>query len=252
MSEKKPRRAVMSKWAKTKVLLKNNKILPYIPDTQKFSDLTLKNMLKRYSMVYIKPEVGTYGNGVIRAQQLKTGRYAYQIGTTEKSFKDYESFSKSIQSHTRKKRYLIQKGIHLLKYNKRRFDIRVMVQLNPKGKWETTGLIGRVAHPNKIVTNYHNGGTLMDINRLLAAHISTREIQKKTRELNDLGVTTAKSLHKKYPGIQQIGLDIGFDHTWTPWIIEVNTNPDPYIFNKLSDKTMYRKVIHYKKAAAAV
>lgn len=252
MSEKKPRRVVISKWAKTKMLLKSSKVLPFIPDTQKFSESSLKKMLKLYSMVYLKPEIGTYGNGVMRAQQLKTGEYTYQIGTTEKTFKNYKSFYESIQNATHKKSYIIQKGIHLLKYNKRNFDIRVMVQLNPKGNWESTGLIGRVAHPNKIVTNYHSGGTPMDIKRLLAAHITNRDIQEKIHTLNELGVATAKFLHKKYPGLKQIGLDIGFDHTWTPWIIEVNTNPDPYIFNKLTDKSMYRKVIHYKKAAATV
>lgn len=251
MSEKKPYRVVMNKWAKTKALLKSKQILPFIPDTRKFNYSTLNKMLKLYSMVYVKPELGTHGNGVIRARLLKSGEYAYQIGTTEKTFKDYKSFYNSIQNYTNKKSYLIQKGIHLLKYNKRHFDTRVMVQLNPKGTWETTGIIGRVAHPNKIVTNYHSGGTLMDTKRLFAAHISNSEIQKKIHTLNELGVTTAKSLHKKYPGIRQIGLDIGFDHTWTPWIIEVNTNPDPYIFNKLKDKSMYRKVIRYKRAAAA-
>ncbi|GAA0134468.1 hypothetical protein YSY43_13080 [Paenibacillus sp. YSY-4.3] len=251
MSTKKSFRVVMNKWVKTKVLLKSKQVLPFIPDTRKFSDSTLKKMLKLYSMVYIKPEIGLHGNGVIRARLLKTGEYTYQIGTTAKTFKDYKSFYKSIQNYTNKKSYLIQKGIHLLKYNKRHFDTRVMVQLDPKGIWETTGIIGRVAHPKKIVTNYHSGGTLMDIKRLFAAHTSNREIQKKIHTLNELGVTTAKSLHKKYPGIQQIGMDIGFDHTWTPWIIEVNTNPDPYIFNKLTDKSMYRKVIRYKKAAAA-
>ncbi|HBU82485.1 MAG TPA: ATP-binding protein [Paenibacillus sp.] len=249
MSDK-PRRVLMSKWTKTKVLLGSNKVRPLIPDTRKFSKSTLKEMLKKYTMVYVKPEIGTFGNGVIRAEKLGPEEYMYQTGTTVHSFWDYESFHESLRAIISKKRYLIQKGIHLVKYNKRRFDIRVMVQLSPTGKWETTGLIGRVAHPKKIVTNYHSGGKPMDVNRLLAAHLSNSEIKKIIHSLNELGVTTAKYLHKSYPGFRQIGLDIGFDKTWTPWIIEVNTNPDPYIFNKLTDKSMYRKVMRYKKAAA--
>ncbi|MFD3257124.1 YheC/YheD family protein [Paenibacillus lentus] len=249
MSEKKLRSVVMSKWIKTKVLLERIEVRPFIPDTRKFSNSTLRKMLDLYSMVYVKPEKGSFGKGVIRAQLLKSGKYTYQMGTTEKTFGDYESFLSSIQNITKKKSYLIQKGIHLLKYNKRRFDIRVMVQLNPKGEWETTGLIGRVAHPEKIVTNYHSGGKPMDVKPLLAAHTSNSEIQKVIHTLKELGVTTAKCLHKKYPGFKQIGLDIGLDHSWTPWIIEVNTNPDPYIFNQLKDKSMYKKVIRYRKTA---
>lgn len=250
MRKKNARSFLLSKWTKTKVLLGNSKVRPFIPDTRRFSKSVLKTMLGSYKMVYVKPEVGTYGNGVIRAERLKSGEYTYQLETTVKTFHDYESFHSSLLKMTRKKSYLIQKGIHLVKYNKRRFDIRVMVQLSPKGVWEATGLIGRVAHPGKIVTNYHSGGKLMDVKRLLAPHLSTGDMEKMIHTLDNLGVTTAKHLHAKYPGLRQIGLDIGFDRTWTPWIIEVNTNPDPYIFNKLADKAMYRKVMRYKRAAA--
>ncbi|MMZ59506.1 Endospore coat-associated protein YheD [compost metagenome] len=135
----------------------------------------------------------------------------------------------------------------MVKYNKQRFDIRVMVQRSPKGIWETTGLIGRVAQPGKIVTNYHNGGKLMDVKRLFSAHLTSNELNKTIHSLEKLGVTTAKHLHNKYPGFRQIGLDVGFDRSWTPRIIEVNTNPDPYIFNKLADKSMYRKVMRYRR-----
>ncbi|WP_236575888.1 MULTISPECIES: YheC/YheD family protein [Paenibacillus] len=249
MIEKKPRRFLLSKWTKTKALLTSDEVKPFIPDTRRFSKPTLKKMLELYKMVYVKPEVGTYGKGVMRVQRLNAGAYKYQTGTTERTFGDYESFHNSIRSITGKKSYLIQKGIHLLKYNKRRFDIRVMVQLSPKREWETTGLIGRVAHPGKIVTNYHSGGTPMDVKPLLTAHLSGSDMNKVIHRLTKLGVSTAKHLHKKYPGIRQIGLDVGFDDSWTPWIIEVNTNPDPFIFNKLKDKSMYRKVMRYRRAA---
>lgn len=249
MIQNKPGKNVMSKWIKTKVLLGNDDVRTHILDTRKFSKSALKTMLKLYGMVYVKPEIGTYGKGVIRAEQRREDEYTYQLGTTEKSFWDYETFYHSLLRATSKKSYLIQKGIHLVKYKKLCFDIRVMVQLSPKGDWETTGLIGRVAAPEKIVTNYHSGGKLMDVKRLFGSHLSSSEIEKVMIKLDKLGVATAKHLHTKYPGIRQIGLDIGFDDSWIPWIIEVNTNPDPYIFNKLSDKSMYRKVMRYRRVA---
>ncbi|MNJ61586.1 hypothetical protein D3C77_573810 [compost metagenome] len=89
----------------------------------------------------------------------------------------------------------------------------------------------------------------MDVKYLFGAHLSTNEMAKIMSKLDKLGVATAKRLHKKYPGTRQIGLDIGFDHSWIPWIIEVNTNPDPYIFNKLSDKSIYKKVMRYRRAS---
>lgn len=248
MLQKKPRMFVVSKWTKTKVLLGCDDVRPYIPDTRKLSKSSLTAMLKLYGMVYVKPEIGTHGKGVIRVEQRGKDDYTYQLGTKAKSFGDYEKFYQSLLRETKNRSYLVQKGIHLMKYKKLRFDIRVMVQRGPNGVWETTGLIGRVAHLGKIVTNYHNGGKLMDVKHLLGEHLSTNEIVGVINKLEKLGVATANHLHKKYPGMKQIGLDIGFDHSWMPWIIEVNTNPDPYIFNKLSDKSMYKKVMRYKKA----
>ncbi|GIO57279.1 YheC/YheD family protein [Paenibacillus cineris] len=244
----KNRTAVVSKWIKTKVLLGSKEVRPFMLDTRKISKTDLKEMLKSYRMVYVKPENGTHGKGVIRAEQLENGDYTYQVETVKKTFGSYDPFYQSLQKLTGKRSYLIQKGIHLVKYRKRRFDIRVMVQRRPGGDWEATGLIGRVAREGKIVTNYHSGGTPMDVKTLLGAHLNEKETAKVIQSLNKLGVTTAKHLHKKYPGFRHIGLDIGFDRTWTPWIIEVNTMPDPYIFNQLKDKSMYRKVMKFRQA----
>ena len=249
MIPKKPRMYVMSKWAKTKVLLGNDEVRSYIPDTRKLSKSSLKTMLNLYGMVYVKPEHGTYGKGVIRVEQQEEDKYTYQLGTKEKVFRDYETFYLSLLRETNKRSYLIQKGIHLVKYKKLRFDIRVMVQLSPKGVWETTGLIGRIAQPGKIVTNYHNGGKLMDVKHLLGEHLSTNKMVKVINKLDKQGATTARHLYKTYPGIRQIGVDIGFDHSWIPWIIEVNTNPDPFVFNSLSDKSMHKKIMAYRRAA---
>ncbi|GAF10083.1 hypothetical protein JCM16418_4257 [Paenibacillus pini JCM 16418] len=139
MREKKPRTVLMSKWTKTKVLLGSKMARPFIPDTRRFNKSTLRMMLNSYSMVYVKPEVGTFGNGVIRVEQIKSGGYTYQLETKVSKFKDYDSLHSSLQQITRKKSYLIQKGIHLVKYNKRCFDIRVMVQLSPKGNGKQQG-----------------------------------------------------------------------------------------------------------------
>ncbi|WP_281278747.1 YheC/YheD family protein [Paenibacillus chibensis] len=239
----------MSKWIKTKLLMAHDDVRPVIPDTRKFSKSALKSMLGAYGMVYVKPDVGTFGKGVIRVEKRGAGGYSHQLGTKAFISRDIDTLYGSLAKLTGSKSYLIQKGIHLVKFNRRRFDIRVMVQLSPQGVWETTGLIGRVAHPGKIVTNYHSGGKPMDVKRLLGAHLHGKQMNRTIEKLEQLGVKVARHMHAKYPGFRQLGLDIGFDHTWTPWILEVNTNPDPYIFNQLSDKRMYRKVMRYRRAA---
>ncbi|QQZ59341.1 YheC/YheD family protein [Paenibacillus sonchi] len=238
---------VQSKWVKTKLLLRSNAVRPFIPDTRKFSRRNLEEMIRSYGMVYVKPERGTYGNGVIRAERGEHKGYTYQYEETVRHFDTFEAFHKSLAQKTGKRSYLIQKGIHLLKHNRRRFDIRVMVQLSPKGVWEATGIIGRLGHPRKIVTNYHSGGRPMAIETLLSTHLTRQQLAHLTGELDLLGTRMAAHMQKTYPRIRKIGVDVGLDRSLTPWVIEVNMNPDPYIFNQLKDKSMYRKVMKYRR-----
>ncbi|RUT31572.1 YheC/YheD family protein [Paenibacillus zeisoli] len=243
-------RTLTSKWIKTNVLLKNPKISKYIPDTRRFNAKNLKSMLSSYSMVYIKPERGTHGLGVIRAElgAEVQNKYKYQFDTTTRTFSTFEAFHASLKKAIGSRSYLIQKGIHLLKYKNRRFDIRIMVQLSPSGKWETTGLIGRAAKEGKIVTNYHSGGRPMSVPVLLSPHVTGAKQAALLQELRQFGERIARAYQSTYPNFRQIGVDVGLDRSLTPWIIEVNTNPDPYIFNQLKDKTMYRKVMRYRRA----
>lgn len=231
--------------------MKSSTISPLIPETVKFSKANLKNMLLKYGMVYVKPERGTYGNGVMKVEQSRDihgTEYRYQNGTKIKTFGAFDTFYLSLKKTTRGRSYLIQRGIVLLKHGKHRFDIRIMVQLSPRGNWETTGLIGRVAQKGKIVTNYHSGGKLTAMEKLLAPYLNEAQQTEMLKILRKLGEDIGRFYHKKYPGFRQIGVDVGLDIYMTPWIIEVNTNPDPYIFKHLSDKSMYRKVMAYRRA----
>lgn len=231
--------------------MQSSEISPLIPETVRFSKENLKKLLLKYGMVYVKPERGTYGNGVMRVEQAREYHgviYKYQSGTKIKTFGSFDKFYVSLKQSTRGRSYLIQRGIALLKHGGHRFDIRVMVQLSPRGKWETTGLIGRVAERGKIVTNYHSGGKLTAIEKLLAPHFNEYQQSEITRKLVKLGQDIGRFYHKKYPGFKQIGVDVGLDSSMTPWIIEVNTNPDPYIFKHLANKGMYRKVMAYRRA----
>lgn len=239
---------ISNKWTKTKILLQHSKLREFVPETKLMKLDSLQSMLDTYGFVYIKPIAGTYGNGVMRVEKRRSGGYQYQSSFTVYPFRSYESMYASIMKKKKKPPYLVQRGIRLLKHNRRRFDIRVMVQKNPRGIWETTGVIGRLAHPRKIVTNYHSGGTPMSITTLLSSHMTPAQIEAYSEKLKELGVQIANCFQERYPQLKEIGADIAVDRSLTPWILEINTMPDLFLFNHLKDKSILRRMYRYAVA----
>lgn len=198
-------------------------------------------------MVYVKPDTGSLGNGVIRIEK-KQGQYSFQLGERLRTFSSFHLLFAALQKETKSRSYLIQRGIELLKYRGRRFDLRVMAQLNPSKAWETTGIIGRVAAPRKIITNYYNGGKAMTVTGLLGSLMRKQAVNDKIQSLEKLGVRAGKAIRRKFPGVCEVGVDVGMDRTFTPWILEVNTKPGYLIFRKLKDPSIFRKIKRYAKA----
>ncbi|MDB4866557.1 MAG: endospore coat-associated protein [Cohnella sp.] len=82
-------------------------------------------------------------------------------------------------------------------------------------------MIGRVAHPAKIVTNYHSGGKPTGIRTLLRPYVKNKGLPEYTNILARVGTTAAAVLGHAYPGVNMVGADIGVDRGLKPWIIEL-------------------------------
>ena len=231
-------------------MLKNSRIREHIAPTERMTGDSLYHMLNVYGMVYVKPVIGMHGRGVMKVERLGglDYPYHYQVGIRRRSFSSFAQMYANLLTETSGKPYLVQRGINLLRYAGRPFDIRVMAQLTPNKQWITTGMIGRVAHKGKIVTNYHNGGSLHDVEKLLAPYAQGKRKAAFIKQLETLGERVGAQMYNDFPAITEIGLDIGVSSDLRPWIIEVNTSPDFYVFRKLRDKSVFRRVRKYARA----
>ncbi|GIP50969.1 YheC/YheD family protein [Paenibacillus vini] len=243
---------IASKWEKTIILKQREMIRPYIPDTRKYDFEHLKEMVGIYGLVYVKPDHGTYGNGVMSIEPWKDDfdpespiQYKLRFGIQSELYPTLEELHATLSSRIGKKIFLIQKGIHLLTYRRRKFDIRALVQKTPKKTWETTGFIGRIAAQQKIITNYHGGGSIAPIEELLGPHLEPKEFAKIYKEMKSLGIHVAAQLARRFPNLKEIGLDIAIDEQHQIWILEVNTLPALFPFKSLENKDIYKKIHRY-------
>ncbi|WP_054956315.1 YheC/YheD family protein [Paenibacillus dakarensis] len=238
---------IKSKWKKTKWLLEESHLRPYVPATMPFSQGNLASMLSSYSTVFFKPTNGSGGSRIIRIKRQGHG-YQMQYNAAKTTYKTQEQLYKELKRFAGKTDFLLQKGITLAKSNGRPFDIRVMIQKTNKGSWASPGLFTKIGKPNKIATNYNQGGSIGYFHKTLAgAGYDNQAIQRMESQLKQLGISVGQSFDRHHKGFKELGLDVALDKHRKPWILEVNTRPQFYPVKNLKDKSLYHRILSYAR-----
>jgi YheC/D like ATP-grasp len=238
-----PYQQVASKSLKTMVLMTNHRIRPYIPETRRFSPRNLVRMLTRHTSLFVKPDKGGGGAGAVRLLKRGWGKIEIRTLNRQKVIEIGKLFHYLNQCMHPEKNYIIQQGIDLGEISGRPFDLRVHLQ-KPFHRWHITGVCAKVAAPGKIVTNHCKGGLPVEAKHaLFQVAGNPGRTMHLMNEIQALSKETARTLNAAFPGLKELGIDLGVDKNLRIWIFEVNTRPDFKMFRSLNNSRMYRRIL---------
>lgn len=205
------------------ILMKNDELKPFIPETVRCNEANLQKMMGKYDDIIIKPNNGSLGNKVFKLSTVngETWELSYQL--KKKTVKEAFSgeWAEKLRRIAANPRYLIQERIPLACSNGSPFDLRVTVQRGIEGNWQVSGIVGKLAIKGSYLTNVSRGGECRSLKDLLtdSPHLSLEKVKE---DIEKLSIDIAEQLAKYLPNLADIGLDMGITSLGVPMFIECN------------------------------
>ena len=225
---------------------------PYIPYTRKYSKKTrLLPLLKRFPYLYLKPQSGKAGRGIMRLRRKVSAKWPYQLSIQESKKSQTLHFARlaDMRKHLEKligdEAYIIQQGIRLTKVNGRPFDLRILIQKNKRGKWKVTGIGARMAGEESITTHVPRGGTIEDPRKLLTASFGNTATKSLLRRVAAATVRMARQIERGCGNpLGEMSIDLGVDVNGKLWFFEANSKPMKFDEPDIRVKSL-RTIIEY-------
>lgn len=237
-----------NKWIVHEVLWANPEMRKWLPETHLYQPARLRQMLKKYSLLYVKPVSGTGGRGILRISKNPHGGYLCR-GRNEQRVKrsfrvsSVPSLQRIITRWMKGKKYLIQQGLEIDLLPDRAVDIRLLIQKTEQQEWSVTGMGVRVGQPGSATSNLHGGGKAVQAQVFLEGIFKKTQTAEILEKCQKLAFETARTIEKHFGTMVELGLDIGVDRTGKVWLIEVNPKPGRDIFREMGDLSTFREAL---------
>ncbi len=137
-------RYIASKMRKTYPLMHDRRVSRHIPEIVWYSDSHLIHMLHKWGLVYVKPDTGSGGTGIIRIARRKNFKHVVSWGRRKVVCETRRLPAVVKTAMLRGKSYVIQRGIHMAKVNGKPFDLRIVWQ-RPGKSWQLTWMSAKIA-----------------------------------------------------------------------------------------------------------
>ncbi|UNK17290.1 YheC/YheD family protein [Paenibacillus sp. N3/727] len=205
----------------------------WAPVTKKLKGLpSLYEMIRLCSYLYLKPEEGKAGQGIMRLRYQKNKPMPYRLqiqnnknSTTYKAA-TLERLWERVYKETKGEPYIIQQGIELTAVHGRAFDLRLLVQKSDLGVWGVTGIGARMAGTHSITTHVPRGGSIEDPEKLLPPLFGSEQTEGILSKVRNAAVHIAKQIEQgcRY-SLGEMSMDLGLDTSGELWFFEANSRP---------------------------
>lgn len=240
---------VHSKMKKTKPLLNDPFLSQHVPATRWYHDSVFVSMFEAFPILYIKPDKGSSGTGIIRVKRISPTSSLISYKKTSTRCGDDNILSEVKKRMLHNKKYIIQQGIALATYKNKPFDLRVVLQ-KPSNRWLLTWMSAKVApKTNSFVTNVAKGARDAKLKETLQGADQPLNVSKVVKELTNVSFKIAYKLGSRFP-FRIVGLDMGIDKKGKVWFIEANTKPSFHGLKKF-DPVQYQRYLRAKKQIEA-
>ncbi len=212
-------------------------IRPHLAYTVSGTAENVRLMMKSYNTLFIKPNSGSIGAGIMRITRTDKGwKFSYAVRV--KGRKRWKSilFTDTLPGHLLKKltarKYHIQEALSLATYRGNPFDLRVSVQKDASGDWQVTGMVGKVAPAGRFLSNVGQGGKVHKLAELLDEYPNLKA-KVVERDIGEFALRVVRRLEESIPGLADVGLDIGLTKEGLPLFIECNGRDQRYAFRNV-------------------
>lgn len=237
-----------------RLLEQNPVIRPHLPLTERAVPAMLEQLMREYPALIVKPSNGSVGQGIMLLSLSEQGKWRWKYRSAKTGAWRTQYFRSRLPAELvrrlRKRSYLVQYFLPLAKYQGRPFDIRVSVQKDESGLWQTTGMVAKVARTGAFLTNVAQGGKVATMEQIFADFPGWNGAELQDR-ISQLSLQIAEFLDSRLPGLADLGLDMGIMEDGHLIFIEANGRDQRYSFGEAGMhevwKAVYRNPLGYAR-----
>lgn len=232
------------KWLKHDSLWSEEDLRSYLPETELFTPEAFIQMTEKHSVLFLKPDLGMRGQGIVKASHEEEGACVIQTASNTYRFRDANSAARKLKQLFGAKRYIVQQGIDLVRIDGRPVDFRVLLHLKSNGDWRFFGIMGKVAAKNSFITNHSSGGKAIRLHQALLQTfgVDKQDASEWDERMKKLSLQIAKAMKRHFPNITELGLDVAIDTNQQVWLLEANTKPQYQLFRHHSNPHLFAKI----------